>query len=367
MLSILIGVTALLWSLGIFLLFKIPFCQIKNGTWSNQTTCSIIIPARNEAHNLPNLLGSLTLQELSPNEIIVVDDHSNDATADVARSFGAHVLTAQDLPPGWVGKAWACHQGAQNARSDLLIFLDADITLVPHGLTKLIQTFQAEPGVLSVQPYHALIQTYENLSAFFNIMTMAGMNAFTPLGQRWPTSGLFGPALITSRSDYLRVGGHERVKDKILEDLFLGQEYLAHQIPLRLFGGKDCLSFRMYPNGLRELVQGWSKAFASGAAAISPLALCLTILWIGGSVLTTIMLTHAFISSADLPHIILWGLVYLAYAGQQYWILARIGSFHLWTSLLFPIPLLFFFLVFGQSLFLKLLKKQVIWKDRSIE
>ena len=96
---------------------------------------SIIIPARNEETNLPKLLRSLTAQSPQPREIIVVDDASTDRTAEVAQQFGARVIRSLPLPNGWRGKTWACHQGAQVATGEMLLFLDADHALhtAAHG------------------------------------------------------------------------------------------------------------------------------------------------------------------------------------------------------------------------------------------
>ena len=80
-------------------------------------TISLVIPARNEAENLRILLPSCLVQTRVPDEIIVVDDDSTDATASVAAEFGADVLRILHLPGGWTGKAHACHSGALRARS----------------------------------------------------------------------------------------------------------------------------------------------------------------------------------------------------------------------------------------------------------
>ena len=77
------------------------------GTGEGSPSVSVIIPARNEAHNLPRLLASLTCQKQGPLEIIVVDDGSTDGTADVARVHGAKVVNPGSLPDGWRGKPWA--------------------------------------------------------------------------------------------------------------------------------------------------------------------------------------------------------------------------------------------------------------------
>ena len=91
------------------------------------------MPARNEAVNLTHLLPTLTaLIYDGPYEVIVVDDDSTDATAQVAVACGAQVISLHELPPGWRGKPHACHRGAQEARGEWSLFVDAD-TL--HGPT----------------------------------------------------------------------------------------------------------------------------------------------------------------------------------------------------------------------------------------
>lgn len=91
---------------------------------------TVLIPARNEADTLPHLLTALTRQSLPPQEVIVIDDHSEDGTAALAASFAAvlplRVIPSAPLPPGWCGKPWALHQGVAACQGDQLVFLDAD-------------------------------------------------------------------------------------------------------------------------------------------------------------------------------------------------------------------------------------------------
>ncbi len=127
-------------------------------------------------------------------EVLVVDDHSSDGTAGVARSAGARVLPAPPLPAGWAGKQWACHTGASVAASEVLVFLDADTRIEPGGLDRIA----ARPGLTSIQPFHLVPRWQERLAAFFNIVGVMGTGIGTPLGDRVRPGGAFGPCLLTS-------------------------------------------------------------------------------------------------------------------------------------------------------------------------
>src|SRR4051794_5618292 len=94
-----------------------------NGRGADAAAVSVVVPARNEADTLPALLDSLHRSGLAVAEILVVDDGSHDGTAAVARRHGARVLSAGPPPPGWTGKAWACHVGSRATGTELLLFL----------------------------------------------------------------------------------------------------------------------------------------------------------------------------------------------------------------------------------------------------
>ena len=162
------------------------------------------------------------------------------------------------------------------------------------------------------------------------------------------------------------MGGHEKVKGHVLEDIAIGKLCAKEGVTVHCFGGKDVISFRMYPDGLGQLIEGHSKGFAKGAGGISFSALVLVILWVTGGVgATRIIITALVLGNA----LVLWPacLLYMAYVLQLYWMLTRIGSFRLAVALLFPVPLVFFLLCFAYSLVLTVVRKQVTWKGRTID
>ncbi|MDP8235858.1 MAG: glycosyltransferase [Candidatus Erginobacter occultus] len=352
----------LLWLLGFIFLFRVPRCRA-GGEAIPAETISVIIPARNEAANLPGLLESLALQEPPPGEVIVVDDGSEDATAQLAEASGARVLPSRPLPEGWRGKTWACQQGAGAARGEVLLFIDADTRLRAGGLDRWLAEFRRTGGALSLLPYHIPVRPYEELSAFFHILMAAGVGAFTIFGRK-VRSGLFGPSLMISREDYFRGGGHETVRGEILENFFLAESLRRAGVETAARGGKGVLTTRMYPGGLGQLISGWTKAFAAGAAGTPPPILALTGLWLSGAFAAPgLLLLGGLTGLYPYPAA---GILYLLYALQVFSMLRRLGNYSPLTALLYPIGLVFYIVVFSRSLLLLRRGSDVEWKGRRI-
>jgi 4,4'-diaponeurosporenoate glycosyltransferase len=352
--------------LGFILLWRIAYPKKWSLPDRSPIEVSIIIPARNEERNLSRLLDSLKDQSFKPSEIIVVDDDSRDATAEVGRKAGCRVIPSSPLPEGWAGKPWGCWQGANSAKGNLFIFLDADTFLEPEGLAKIVSTYLEGKGLLTIQPYHRMEKAYERLSAVFNIVTMAGMNTFTPWGEKAKPMGAFGPCNVCSREDYFLTEGHQKVRGEVLESLGLGKQFLRANRKVRLFGGKGAISFRMYPEGIGSMIEGFGKGLGTGAKAMSPPILLMAICWITGGVGVTRHFLYSLIL-ADSPGFLASIGMYLLYALQYHWMLRRLGNFGFLPALLFPIPLLFFIGVFGLSFLQIFLLGRVRWKGRVVK
>lgn len=360
-------IEGLLLACGLFLMWRLlfpPRPRAMEGDPGTRPRISVIVPARDEAHQISRLLISLQRQTVPPIEILVVDDGSTDNTAGVARHTGAAVIAGEPLPPGWNGKAWACWQGASASSGEILLFLDADTWLEPTGIEQLWNLHRGR-GLLTVQPYHVTEKPYEQLSAFFNIVVMAAVGAFTPWGDRLPPGGGFGPCVMCRREEYMRAGGHREVRAEPLEDIPLAKVFRRRGLPVRCHAGRGIISFRMYPGGLRETIAGWSKGMGYGAFAVHPAMAALATAWITGcfSACSTLVrtLAHPPAASAWLG-LLPYGLYALVIAR----VLRGIGRFRWWASALFPIPLSFFALVIARSLLQTYLLGRVTWKGRVV-
>src|SRR5690349_6967385 len=106
-----------------------------------------------------------------------------------------------------------------------------------------------------------------------------GSGAFA--GWRRPRKpAAFGPCLLTSAEDYRLVGGHAAVRAEVVEDVALARRFDAERLPVTVFAGWRAVEFRMYPNGVRQLVEGWTKNLASGVGLVDPLPAAIAVWWV---------------------------------------------------------------------------------------
>jgi cellulose synthase/poly-beta-1,6-N-acetylglucosamine synthase-like glycosyltransferase len=236
---------------------------------------SVLIPARDEAGTIADCLGTLTGQEVV--EVLVLDDGSSDATAEIAQSCGARVLPGTAPPPGWLGKPWACAQLAVAAdpRSDVLVFLDADVRVEP-GAIALAVGLLGDLDMVSPHPRQVAVTVSERLVQpllEWSILTFLPLR----LSERSPRSSLAaanGQFLVVRRAAYERAGGH--VPDAVLDDLALLRAIKRSGGRGTVVDGSRLASCRMY-SGWPELRDGYAKslwsAFGSPGGAAGVLAL----------------------------------------------------------------------------------------------
>lgn len=330
-------------------------------------TISIIIPARDEEENIGPLLASIVGQGAAPCEVIVVDDGSTDRTAEVARGKDARVLDAAALPEGWKGKPWACQQGAGEAKGEWFLFLDADTRLEPGAMEKIIGLTSDADRVYSVCPHHRIRRPYEELSAFFNLVMLAGVNAFGPKPDPSGKVGLFGQFMLISRKHYEAVGGHGPVRGEVLENFHLARHLAKRGIGRSCFLGRGSVQMRMFPGGFRELCASWKKGFTSGAENAAPRALVLISLWITGAMLAIGGGILACTPLASGCFRVVAVLVYALYALQCHRAFRLAGNFSILNALLFPCSLLFYQTLFFTSLIERKLGVKTRWKGRHVD
>lgn len=344
------------------LFYRIPTLPAVNESLSDYPTISVIIPARNEEHNLPSLLTDLKEQTLPNLEIICIDDDSEDATGQIAFENGVKLITLKSKPEGWTGKSFACQNGADAATGELLLFLDADVRLGAEGIRSLLSAYLQQGYTVSVQPYHKTEKIYEQLSMMFNLIQIAANGTALPTPHN---IGLFGPIILISRQDYEKAGGHQRVKSSIVDDIALGSQLNKAGLKFSIYIGNRDISFRMYADGLRSLLQGWVKNMATGAAKTPALVFMMVFLWVASLISVPL---HIVIFSILMNWLWLgiYSVLYIVWVCLLAVLTRRVGKFHVWAVILYPILMLVMLGVIIVSVFKKLFGLKVKWKGRSI-
>jgi len=340
------------WSMGWLLLWRLkplPESARTGAPAADRPGVAVVIPARNEAVSLPHLLAPLLTQIGPADELVVVDDHSDDDTAAIAEHFGARTISPPPLPAGWLGKPHACDRGAAATAAPVLLFLDADVRPAPDLVERIASTVGQHPdAIVSVQPWHDTGGWVEQASVLCNVTALMGCGAFTPIGSATTATVAFGPVLAVDRSTYERSGGHASptVRAMHTEDIGLARAVGGSE----LFSGRPDTSFRMYPEGLWQTIRGWTRSIATGAR-FTPWWLALaTFAWVtslaGGWIATPIV---------------------YPLSALQLWVLGRRAvSIHPITALLYPLAVLAFFVIFFRSLGALVLRRDVEWKGRSV-
>ncbi|WP_291423364.1 glycosyltransferase [Deinococcus sp.] len=244
--------------LGTLLVNAFTFPRLKAATDpARPSRASILIPARDEAHNLRETLPPLLAQGAL--EVIVLDDSSTDKTVEVARELGARVISGQPLAAGWVGKTWACQQLGQAAHGELLIFTDADVHWHPGALRAVVAELErTQAGLLSIFPRQDNRTLGERLLTPQVDTTILSLFPAPLLRLPYAAAAANGQVMAFRRATYEKLGGHACVQAELLEDVTFARRVKGAGERLSLALGREFIGVRMYqsyPQSVRGLAR----------------------------------------------------------------------------------------------------------------
>ena len=334
---------------------------------------SVLVPARNEASNIEACVTSLLLQDYPDFEVIVLDDHSMDATPSILTRLSRtnkrlRILEGAPLPDGWLGKHWACNQLDQVATGELILFTDADTHHAPDMMQASVSAMIAENAdLVTAFPHEEVVTWGERL-----LVPIIGFGIFTfipvRLIQRLHLAALsvtIGQFMLFRRTAYDAVGGYIAVRNEIVDDMCLGRRIISSGFEWRLMDGTHHVSCRMYRN-FWEAVNGFSKSLFAvfdyrilpyiigwlvvGTTFLEP-TIALVSRW-AGHALTPLPVDYATLSVV--LSITLWMIVY------------RRFRFPAYLVFYYPLSLALFLGVVARSFF-QTATGTATWKDRVLD
>lgn len=232
---------------------------------------SVLVPARDEEKNIAACLASLQAQDYPRFDIRVLDDCSADGTPAVVRGIAARdervaLLQGAPLPPGWVGKNHACHQLAEQARGEWLLFTDADTVHAPHALRAAMEeALDVRADLLTAVPRQRMDTAGEKLVIpLLHFVSLVLLPVHFTHRVRWTRFSIgIGQYMLFRREAYQRIGGHAALRSALVEDVWLARRVKAAGLRLRLRAATGDVTCRMY-HGWREVWRGFSKNIYAG-------------------------------------------------------------------------------------------------------
>ncbi|MCX6005769.1 MAG: glycosyltransferase [Chloroflexi bacterium] len=204
---------------------------------------SVLVPARNEEGNIGDCVAGLLAQDYPTFQLIVLDDNSTDRTWEILKQFAnkdqrLRLIKGKPLPSDWLGKHWACHQLAEEADGELLLFVDADTVHGPDMLRCTAAAMSGEQAALiSALPRQHVVTWSEMLSipAFYLGMLCGVPMRLTRLQRNPLLFNCLGQFLVFRRAAYYASGGYAAVRQNIVDDLAIGRRGLAIVMALILW------------------------------------------------------------------------------------------------------------------------------------
>jgi chlorobactene glucosyltransferase len=346
--------------ISIYNLFTAPVLKRQSHHSSGQRLVSVLIPARNEEKNIEKCIKGMLSQEYQNKEIILLDDNSSDNTYKLASSFSTSnviLLKGKKLPQDWLGKNWACHQLAQEAKGEYLLFIDADVELTPEVISSAVYELEkSNAALLSIFPTQIIKSFGEHL-----IVPLMNWLLLTFLPLRFVSSSSSkafvaanGQFMLWRKADYLNLGGHQIVKYKIVEDMELSRLVKQNRLKVKTMLGGNLVFCRMYES-FNQAYNGFTKNFFAGFLLPPFLFLIIIMFLLIAFLLPFLFLMQPVYSFILIALILITRISVSIVSNQNLFI----------NVLIHPAQMLFMFWIGIVSVF-KFKTNQLVWKQRKL-
>lgn len=322
---------------------------------------SILIPARNEEHNIGKILSDLCEQPYENIEILIFDDMSEDATARVVSSFAGsdkriRLIRSGGLPPGWTGKNFGCHSLSTIASGDYFLFLDADVRVSGTIITDTISySEEINSDLISIFPMQILRSWGEWFTVpAMNYVLVSLLPLFLVHRSRFSSlAAANGQFMFFKASAYLEILPHMKFKDNKVEDIVIARYFKSKNRRVSCLLGDKRIACRMYQSGSKAL-NGFSKNFTEFFGGSDILAV---LFWI---VTTAGVIVIYFIFPLKFFVLYLLAVIFIRIA------ISLSGKQNIFRTLLCIIPVQLSMGLFLMKALDSKIKRKHLWKGRNV-
>lgn len=261
-----------------------PLLAASQSKFTGQSpSVSICIPARNEEDTIKRSVKSALCQQYPNLEVLVMDDRSTDDTGAILEELVQNnpeqlrIFSSRRKPGDWLGKSWACHQLAEVASGEILIFIDADTWLEKDTVARVVRTMGHDVvDLVTVWPRQVLKSFWERMLIplmYYALLSFLPAH-YVSRAPRWMPPFLrkrflssftaaCGQFMAFKKEVYQKIGGHASVKNKIVEDVELARNIRKAGFKMKMYYGSRSVACRMYRSG-KEIREGFRKNFLAG-------------------------------------------------------------------------------------------------------
>ena len=323
---------------------------------------SILIPVRNEEHNILNLLESIRDQDYQNYEVIILDDHSTDNTQELCARFCRlnkrfRIIPGKALPKDWLGKNYACYQLAAESKGTFLMFLDADETIANGLINNTVHRIKFyRLDLLSLFTNQVMISWGERMIVplmHFVLLNLLPLR-LVKLSKNPAFSAASGQFMLFNADNYRENQWHEQVKGKVVEDIEIMKLVKGYGFKAEALLANGFIFCRMYKD-FSEAFNGFSKNLLAGFNnSVIGLFLYLLLVILGPIAIAYILSLELLLFALAL--IILSRVMISLMSGQNVWL----------NIILHPLQLIFMVLISVTSV-KKYFTKTIVWKGRTIK
>jgi chlorobactene glucosyltransferase len=334
---------------------------------------SVVIPARNEAREIEATVRSHLAHEYPDFHVVVVDDRSTDGTGEIVAAIARQdprvtLVRGSEPPEGWLGKPHALWLGARAADGELILFADGDVRYHARALVEAVSVLQARGlDLLAFFPRHDARGFWENV-----LMPYLADAVFLGLGflanvRRCPIAMGAGAGNLVRRRSYDLVGGHEALRNSVIDDVRLAGAVKRAGFPVAAFRAEDRVFVRMY-RGFRGVWDGFTKNVAWVYSGVGGAALFgISVVLIGVSIAPALVLVLAALGTAiPAADVRLAAAVYASSVLLRIVLANALGAPR-WPALAHPIMTAVWAGLMGRSLFHRFIRRRLTWRGREFD